>query len=141
MMKTADKRRQGFTLLELITVVMIIMILAGVLLPAIQKTRRKAKETQAATEATAIANALRTYYHEYGQWPCPDPAVGGCWTNDNNVVMSMLTPPNNPRNIEFWQSGTVAVDPLGANYAITISVTGNWTSVRSTSTGIEVKNQ
>ena len=126
-------RRPGFTLLELIVVVLIIAILAALLLPAVQKARNNAKRNQAMAEAATLENAIRAYHHEYGRWPCPDPASGGVWSNDNNTILAYLVAnhPQNTRNVSFWDgaAATPMANPLGSNYVITINVMSNSVSV------------
>src|SRR5579871_2723217 len=69
MRKPSYSNSRGFTLIELLTVVAIIGILAGLLLPAINAARKKAKITQAQTEIHSIETAWKAYFNEYGKWP------------------------------------------------------------------------
>lgn len=68
-MTSIASNKKGFTLIEMLTVVAIIAILAGLLFPAISAARRKAQVAQAQTEIKSIESALKTYYTEYGRWP------------------------------------------------------------------------
>jgi prepilin-type N-terminal cleavage/methylation domain-containing protein len=115
--------REGFTLVELLTVIGIIAVLAGILIPTVNVALRKAKISKARQEAEAIALALKSYHDEYGRWPDVRPGSSGRTLNDwpsqrgydrfndtnwartvNAAFISALTGINtkeNPKRIEF----------------------------------------
>lgn len=68
--------RQSFTLIELLTVIAIIAILAGLLFPAIQSSLKKADIAQAKTDIKSVETAIRAYYTEYGKLPVRDSHQG-----------------------------------------------------------------
>jgi prepilin-type N-terminal cleavage/methylation domain-containing protein len=61
-----ERGRYGFTLIELIIVIVIIGILASISASAISFNTRKAKRTEAITNMGAIRTAERLYFTEYG---------------------------------------------------------------------------
>jgi len=61
--------RSGFTLVELLTVIAIIAILAAMLLPVISHVKQAAYIAQAKTEEQAIITAIQGYDQDYGRFP------------------------------------------------------------------------
>ncbi|MGD0551650.1 MAG: prepilin-type N-terminal cleavage/methylation domain-containing protein [Sedimentisphaerales bacterium] len=61
--------RKAFTLVELVTVVIIIAILLGILLPSVVAIRTKAKETAQKAQLNTIGMALEAFKQDYGDYP------------------------------------------------------------------------
>jgi prepilin-type N-terminal cleavage/methylation domain-containing protein len=62
-------RRRGFTLIELLTVVAIISILAGILLPVLSGVSQRAALRAAKSNMAQMALALNTYFADNGTYP------------------------------------------------------------------------
>jgi len=62
-------RRAGFTLLEVLVVVAILVILAGTASIAIFKYLEDAKVGRAKSDMQTIESAVKKYYTEHGEWP------------------------------------------------------------------------
>jgi prepilin-type N-terminal cleavage/methylation domain-containing protein len=80
-------RLSGFTLVELLVVMGIIAILAGVLLTAGGAALRAAQRTKAANTANQIQTAALNYYTEYGVYPIPTAAPGDILIADNDTTL------------------------------------------------------
>jgi prepilin-type N-terminal cleavage/methylation domain-containing protein len=66
------RKRSGFTLIELMVVILIVGILAAVAVPILRGRIEQAKWSEAAATAGAIKTAVRAYYAE-------NPTVAGAW--------------------------------------------------------------
>ncbi|MCJ7728372.1 MAG: type II secretion system GspH family protein [Sedimentisphaerales bacterium] len=63
---------KAFTIIELLTSMVIIVLLVGILLPSITMVRRMAKETAQKTQFAAIDMALDAFKQDYGDYPPSD---------------------------------------------------------------------
>lgn len=67
------KRYKAFTLIELLTVVSIITLLIAILIPALNRARRQAKDVNCGAFVHAIETALEMFQNERGEYPPSDP--------------------------------------------------------------------
>lgn len=61
----------GFTLVELLVVISIILVLMGLLFPTIPMIYRAVLRAKAQAVITSLCTAAKTYHSEYGKWPEP----------------------------------------------------------------------
>jgi prepilin-type N-terminal cleavage/methylation domain-containing protein len=61
-------KRHGFTLIEMLVVIAIIMILIGLLVPAFSKVKDHAKKVRANAEARQIETAWKAYLADHRVW-------------------------------------------------------------------------
>lgn len=64
-----QKSHTFFTLVELLVVIAIIAILAALLLPALNASREKARQTTCINNLKSLAFALGSYADDYGFYP------------------------------------------------------------------------
>ncbi|MCM8793048.1 MAG: prepilin-type N-terminal cleavage/methylation domain-containing protein [Candidatus Omnitrophica bacterium] len=77
-------RKEGFTLLEILVVIIIIGILATLALPQYMKTIKKARVAEASSNIGSLRGALLRYYQEYGTFP-PDASTSVLDIEDPNT--------------------------------------------------------
>jgi len=66
---TKEDRKAAFTLAELLLVIVIVVILAGLIFPVFQGVLERAKKLQAKNDLTQIVTAVNAFYTEYGKYP------------------------------------------------------------------------
>ena len=77
--KNEQKRRRnsaGFTLIEILLVVVIIGMLAGIAAVSVPKNMKKARNAKAAADISAIGMAVNAYYLDFGKFPQGLDALG-----------------------------------------------------------------
>jgi len=67
-----QRRARGFTLLELMVVVVIIGVLAALIAPNVLHHAEEAKVTAAKTDIASLMNALKLYKLDNGRYPTSD---------------------------------------------------------------------
>jgi prepilin-type N-terminal cleavage/methylation domain-containing protein len=77
-------RRSGFTLVELLAVIMIIALLAGLVTPAVMRSMSSARVAAVKVEVDLLHNALMNYRQEYGAFPPAD--MRGLWNGNTDTV-------------------------------------------------------
>ena len=82
--------KRGFTLMELLVVITIIMILAGFVMGANQAARRRASVNKARAQIAAMDSALSMYEQDIGEYP----------KTDNKGMIEALT--DNPSDGSDW---------------------------------------
>jgi type IV pilus assembly protein PilE len=82
------KNQGGFTLVELMIVVIIVGILAAVAIPMYQGATERAKASEAVAALGTIRGALRVYYAEHGTYVSPSFTMGAQVTNGSVLDVS-----------------------------------------------------
>jgi general secretion pathway protein G len=101
----------GFTLLELLVVLVILGILATYIGPKLMGHPDEAKRTKAMVQIQALETALRTYQLDNGVYPSTDQGL-----------QALVEQPKGGKAAAKWRSGgylekrTVPLDPWGKSY-------------------------
>lgn len=108
-MKTNYKTRRGFTLVELLVVIVIIAALAGLTAPMVIRQRKKADQTEAVNNARQIGIALLEFETEYGTFPDASTATTVA-TNTATTAVSGNTA--NDRFRQLIRAGIAQSEPM-----------------------------
>ena len=124
-------RRAGFTLIELIAVMAIIMILAVALLPRVNAAFENAQVTACQANLRKIGEGLVQYHGIKGRWP-RDPGVGfiaaivaeGIWEDTETSTKTLSCPAVESEYLTPSMDGL----PLGDWYTDRTRVDGSWSA-------------
>ena len=106
-MQNAKKSERGFTLIELIVVLVILTMLAALVAPNIFKHYAESRSKVAILQIAEFENALQLFAFDVGRYP----------TNEEGLQALV----SNPGNLESWKGpylkkGTLPMDPWGKPY-------------------------
>jgi len=101
-------RRLGFTLIEVLVVIVVIAILATFVAPSIFRNVGDARVATAKTQIEALGTALDAYRLDNGAYPTTAQGLGALWTRP------VIDPPGNWRQPYLRKS--VPQDPWGHAY-------------------------
>jgi len=82
----SEARRQAFSLIELLVVIVLILILTGLLIGAASYAQRASAENRARAEIRALELALQSYKMDNGMYPSTGVAGGVTNTDPNTYV-------------------------------------------------------
>ncbi|MFK7959439.1 MAG: type II secretion system protein [Phycisphaerales bacterium] len=114
---TPDARR-GFTLVELLVAISIVLVLAGLTAVAVNAARGKAKEAKALSTLTALSNATSTFQTDHGYIP-PLLTLG----RDEYRYPNLSARANNP---EAWRGRVYFADSVTSPAEYLLGY-GDWT--------------
>ncbi len=100
--------QRGFTLIEIMVVVIIIGLLAAIVAPNVIGNIDKANQTRAAADIRRIDEQMKFFYYDNSRFPTTEQGIE-----------ALVTQPNDP-NIRNWRSGgyleSMPMDPWGNPY-------------------------
>jgi general secretion pathway protein G len=112
MSKSILKKQSGFTLLELLIVIVIIGILALLIIPNITSAPKKARDTKRKTDITTVRKGLEEYFVNNNVYPN---ALSDLTTGSAPIVKTLPTDPKNTGAFVYTYT------PANTNTTYTIS--------------------
>ena len=122
-------KKQGFTLVEVLIVISIIALLAGITITAIGPARKKGRDAQRVSDLANIRIALAIYKSVNGRYPISDYGQSVGWAISKNIS-SGGSEPIRWTNLkgELAPYTSLPLDPLDKGLPVTLGpwVTGNY---------------
>jgi len=110
-MKRKKRNQQGFTLIELMVVIVILGILAGLIIPRIMGRPDEARQAKARIQVEGIETALKMYKLDNGQYPTTEQGLQALV-----AAPSSGTALKNWRQGGYLEKGKVPKDPWGNDF-------------------------
>ncbi len=85
-------KRSGFTIVELLIVIVVIAILAAITIVSYNGIQNRAKDAQRKSDIASIAKVLELYYLDYGYYPpgSGSTSINGSWSTTADASWSNL---------------------------------------------------
>jgi len=110
-MKSSKNRQQGFTLLEIMVVIVILGVLASMVVPNLMGNKDKADRQKVVSDVIALENALDMYKLDNGIYP----------TTEQGLEALVAVPGGSPEPRNYRDGGYIKrlpQDPWGNDYIL-----------------------
>jgi general secretion pathway protein G len=109
------KKDKGFTLVELMVVIIILAVLTGIAIPSYLALRNRARIQATRSEMTNIGTALEMYNADYEDYPALADYPGHLTGGGPDAIIYMAIVPAD----DAWGNAYVYALPVGGGYTLT----------------------
>ncbi len=119
-MALLSKRQSGFTIVELLIVIVVIGILAALVITTFAGIQQRARNTERQTDVNAIAGQVEAYYATSGAYPTLTDINDATWRSNNNfkIDLKAFADPTNAG------SQSLVASPAGGRYSYEFGPSG-----------------
>ena len=130
-MISLKKRNQGFTIVELLIVIVVIGILALLVITTYSGIQAKARNSKRQTDVQSLQTQLEAFFSQNGYYPSRSNVNDGAWlgTNMKSLDQNALIDPSNPT-----QSKTLLAAPAAKSYSYAVTQSDGSTSCETDDT-------
>ena len=123
-----NRKQTGFTIVELLIVIVVIGILAALVITTFTGIQQKARDTERQTDIKAIYGQVEAYYAQNGKYPALADLNTATWrtTNMKGLDQEALRDPKNSTATKYDLADTAAANVY--SYAVTPSGCDNSTT-------------
>ncbi len=86
-MLSLKQKQSGFTIVELLIVIVIIGILAGLVITTFVGIQARARDSERQTDINSIQKQVEAYYADKGFYPTQANLIDSAWRSGNNVKL------------------------------------------------------
>lgn len=117
-MISLKKRNQGFTIVELLIVIVVIGILALLVITTYSGIQAKARNSKRQTDVASLQTQIEAFFSQNGYYPSLTDMNSSTWltTNMKSLDQNALIDPSNPT-----QSKTLVTAPVAKSYSYEVT--------------------
>lgn len=117
-MISLKKRNQGFTIVELLIVIVVIGILALLVITTYSGIQAKARNSKRQTDVASLQTQIEAFFSQNGYYPSLTDMNSSTWltTNMKSLDQNALIDPSNPT-----QSKTLVSAPVAKSYSYAVT--------------------